>query len=47
MQTLLWVHAHMIGVMVPVFCLLAITTYWPGRKSTVEHNASIPLDDDL
>jgi cbb3-type cytochrome oxidase subunit 3 len=26
--------------------LIVLTTYWPGRKSTLERNGRIPLDDD-
>jgi cbb3-type cytochrome oxidase subunit 3 len=47
MEILLWLRAHMVALMVVVFGLIALTTYWPGRKSVVERNASIPLDDDL
>ena len=47
MQFLLWAQGYLVVLMVVVFSLVGITTYWPGRKSRVEHNASIPLDDDL
>lgn len=29
-----------------VFLLIAITTYWPGRRAAIERNGRIPLDDD-
>ena len=29
-----------------VFVLIVLTTYWPGRKSQIERNGRIPLEDD-
>ena len=38
-------HNWIVPVFV-VFVLLVATTYWPGRKSSIERHARIPLEDD-
>ena len=31
---------------IPVFAVLLLATYWPGRKSQIERHGRIPLEDD-
>lgn len=38
-------HNWIIPVLV-VFVLLVATTYWPGRKRSIERYGRIPLEDD-
>jgi cbb3-type cytochrome oxidase subunit 3 len=47
MDLVLWIRAHSVAAMVVMFCAIALTTYWPGRKKSVERNGSIPLRDDM
>jgi cbb3-type cytochrome oxidase subunit 3 len=42
----MWLEHNSIVLMFTVFLLIVLTTYWPGRKSGVERNGRIPLDDD-
>jgi cbb3-type cytochrome oxidase subunit 3 len=46
LSIVMWVEHHSIVLMVAVFLLIAITTYWPGRKRAIERHGRIPLDDD-
>lgn len=46
MHALLWLEQRWIVPVVAVFVLLLATTYWPGRRQSVERHGSIPLDDD-
>ncbi len=41
-----WLQLHSIIIMLVVFCLVAITTYWPGRRTSQERHGLIPLRDD-
>jgi cbb3-type cytochrome oxidase subunit 3 len=41
-----WVQQHSIVPVFLVFVLVVVTTYWPGRKHTMERHARIPFDDD-
>ena len=41
-----WLQLHSIIWMLVVFSLVAVTTYWPGRRASLERNGSIPLRDD-
>ncbi len=45
LSLLLWLRNHSIVLMLSVFVLIVLTTYWPGRKSHMERNARIPLDE--
>jgi cbb3-type cytochrome oxidase subunit 3 len=46
MPILLWLEHNSIVLVLTVFVLIVLTTYWPGRKSSIERNGRIPLDDD-
>lgn len=46
LQALVWIEHYSIVVVFIVFTLLLVTTYWPGRKATLESKARILLDDD-
>lgn len=46
MPILMWLEHNSILLMFSVFVLIVLTTYWPGRKSSIERNGRIPLDDD-
>jgi cbb3-type cytochrome oxidase subunit 3 len=41
-----WLQLHSIIWMTAVFSLIALTTYWPGRRASLERNGSIPMRDD-
>ena len=41
-----WLQVRSIIGMLAVFSLIAVTTYWPGRRARVEQNGSIPFRDD-
>lgn len=43
---LTWARHHSIVLMLAAFLLILVTTYWPGRRQSIERNASIPLMDD-
>jgi cbb3-type cytochrome oxidase subunit 3 len=46
MPILMWIEHNSIVLVFTVFVLIVLTTYWPGRKSSIERNGRIPLDDD-
>ncbi len=46
MPILMWLEHNSIVLVFTVFVLIVLTTYWPGRKSAIERNGRIPLDDD-
>jgi len=41
-----WLQRYGIVPVLLVFVLLVLTTYWPGRKASLEKQARIPFDDD-
>ena len=41
-----WLQHYSIVAVFVVFGLIVVTTYWPGRRSAIERNGRIPLDDD-
>ncbi len=41
-----WMQLYGIVAMVAVFVAIFVTTYWPGRKASVERHGLIPLEDD-
>ena len=43
---ILWLRTHFIVPMTVVFAALAIITYWPTRRATLQQYGSIPLRDD-
>ena len=42
---MLWLETHTILLVLGVFITIVATTYWPGRKSRIERNGLIPLQD--
>lgn len=46
MPIIQWLQHNSIVLMFAVFVLILVTTYWPGRKSGIERNGRIPLDDE-
>jgi cbb3-type cytochrome oxidase subunit 3 len=46
MPIIAWLQHNSILLVFTMFVLIVLTTYWPGRKSSIERNGSIPLDDD-
>jgi hypothetical protein len=46
MDLIVWLMRYSIVGVGLVFSLILITTYWPGRKSRIERNGFIPLEDD-
>jgi len=46
LHLLQWIEHYSIVVVFAVFTLVAVTTYWPGRKATLESKGRILLDDD-
>ncbi len=46
MAIIQWLQHHSIVMMVLVFIMILVTTFWPGRKAAFDKAAHIPLDDD-
>lgn len=46
MDVIIWLEQRSIVLVLGVFLLILITTYWPGRKSQIERHGRIPLEDD-
>jgi cbb3-type cytochrome oxidase subunit 3 len=46
MNLIMLVQHNWIVPVLAVFVLLVATTYWPGRKRSMEQHGRIPLEDD-
>jgi cbb3-type cytochrome oxidase subunit 3 len=46
MNLIMWLQHNSILLVFAVFTLILLTTYWPGRRTTIEQHGRIPLDDD-
>ena len=46
MDIIVWMMRYSIVGVGLVFLMILLTTYWPGRKSGIERNGHIPLEDD-
>jgi cbb3-type cytochrome oxidase subunit 3 len=46
MQWTIWLQQHSVAVVTAVFTVVLVTTYWPGRRNSIERHGRIPLDDD-
>ena len=46
MHVIRWMEHYSVAVVFVVFVLIAVTTYWPGRRAAIERNGRIPLDDE-
>lgn len=42
-----WLEHYSIVLMVGVFVGIVAVTYWPGRKTRIEQQGRIPLQDDM
>ena len=40
-----WLQTHSVVMVLVVFVLLVVTTYWPGRRSRFDNDAMIPFRD--
>jgi hypothetical protein len=45
-QILLLIEHYSIVVVFAVFTLVLVTTYWPGRKASIERHGRMLLDED-
>jgi cbb3-type cytochrome oxidase subunit 3 len=45
MSIVQWLQHYWIAVVFVVFSVLLATTYWPGRRASIERHGRIPLDD--
>lgn len=46
MPIIQWLQHNSILMMLTVFVLIVLTTFWPGRQTRFERDGHIPLDDD-
>lgn len=46
MSVIVWLMQHYVVVVTTIFVLIAVTTYWPGRRASIERHGLIALDDD-
>jgi len=46
MDLIVWLEQNSILLILAVFLLIVLTTYWPGRKSKIEQHAHIPFEDE-
>jgi cbb3-type cytochrome oxidase subunit 3 len=42
-----WLEHYSVVLMVLVFAGIVVATYWPGRKTKIEQQGRIPLEDDV
>ena len=42
-----WLEHYSVVAMALVFFVIVAATYWPGRKSGIERQGRIPLEDDV
>ena len=45
-DAVLWLRTHSVVPMAVVFLIIAATTYWPGRRKSVESHGTIPFRDE-
>jgi cbb3-type cytochrome oxidase subunit 3 len=43
---MMWLVGHSVVLVLAVFALIVVTTYWPGRRPRFQRDAMIPLRDD-
>ena len=44
---LLWFEHYSVVAMTFVFLVIVVSTYWPGRKKSIEQQGLIPFKDDV
>jgi cbb3-type cytochrome oxidase subunit 3 len=42
-----WLEHYSVVLMVVVFVGIVVSTYWPTRKSKIEQQGRIPLEDEV
>ncbi len=47
MNIMQWLEHYSVVIMMAVFVLIVLSTYWPTRKKQIEHQGRIPLEDDV
>ncbi len=47
MSILQWLEHYSVVGMTVVFLLIVVSTYWPSRKTEIEQQGRIPLEDDV
>jgi cbb3-type cytochrome oxidase subunit 3 len=47
MSILQWLGHYSVVLMMVVFLGIVVSTYWPSRKSKIEKQGHIPLEDDV
>lgn len=47
MSILHWLEHYVVVIMTFVVVTIIATTYWPGRKSTIEQLGRIPFEDEV
>jgi cbb3-type cytochrome oxidase subunit 3 len=47
MSILQWLGHYSVVWMVVVFLGIVVSTYWPSRRSKIEQQGRIPLEDDV
>ena len=45
-DAILWLRNHSVLPMLVVFTLIAVATYWPGRRKSIESHGAIPFRDE-
>ena len=46
MQIVQWLQHYSTAIMMAVFVMIVVTTFWPGRRDRFDKDARIPLDDE-
>ena len=47
MNIMQWLEHYSVVIMMAVFVLIVLSTYWPTRKKQIEQQGRIPLEDDV
>jgi cbb3-type cytochrome oxidase subunit 3 len=46
MPVIQFIQHNSVVLMLTVFVLIVLTTFWPGRRQRFDRDGNIPLDDD-
>jgi cbb3-type cytochrome oxidase subunit 3 len=47
MSIVKWLEHYSVVIMTVIFVAIVVSTYWPGRKASIEKQGHIPLEDDV
>jgi cbb3-type cytochrome oxidase subunit 3 len=47
MSIVKWLEHYSVVIMTVIFVAIVVSTYWPGRKASIEKQGRIPLEDDV